>query len=127
FRRAALQALFDACYARAVAHEEEPVAPRPVDEVIHPYLIRLCSVFLDQGMAYWPMPDRERGFYESVRSLLGRRGAIFPKYLGGLDEEFRRQQALCFSASDAVLDYLDAQHFQEADWDEVLQSELLAM
>jgi len=127
FRRAALQALFDTCYARAVAHEEEPAAPRPVDEIIHPWLIRLCSVFLDQGMAYWPMPDREKGFYESVRQVLGRRGAIFPKYLAGLDEEFRRQQDLCFSATDAVLDYLDAQHFREADWGEVLQSELLAM
>ena len=54
FRHAALQALFDACFARSVAHEEEPVSPSAVDEVIHPWLIRLCSVFLDQGMAYWP-------------------------------------------------------------------------
>ncbi len=56
--------------------------PRPVDEVIHPWLIRLCSVFLDQGTAYWPMPNREKGFYESVRMLLSRRGGMFPKYLG---------------------------------------------
>jgi uncharacterized protein YbcC (UPF0753/DUF2309 family) len=127
FRQTALRALFDACFRRAVAHEEEPAAPRPVDEIIHPWLIRLCSVFLDQGMAYWPMPNREKGFYKSVRTLLSQPCGIFPKYLIGLDEEFRRQEYLSFSATDAVLDYLLALYFREADWESVLQSELLAL
>jgi len=127
FRRPALRALFDACFARAVAHDEEPTPPRPVDEVIHPWLIRLCSVYLDQGTAYWPMPNRERGFYESVRTLLSRRGGIFPKYLVGLDDEFGKQECRSFSASDAVLDYLDSQSFPEARWPEVLEAELLAL
>jgi uncharacterized protein YbcC (UPF0753/DUF2309 family) len=127
FRRPALRALFDACFDRVIAHEEEPALPRPVDEIIHPWLIRLCSVFLDQGTAYWPMPQRERGFYESVRMLLARRGGVFPKYLAGLDEEFQRQEHLSFSAADAVLDYLDTQDFREAEWQGVLQAELLAL
>ena len=84
FARQHLRALFDACFARTVAHEEEPAPPRPVDEVIHPWLIRLCSVFLDQGMAYWPMPNREKGFYESVRTLLSQRGWHFPAISDGL-------------------------------------------
>jgi uncharacterized protein YbcC (UPF0753/DUF2309 family) len=127
FRHAALRALFDACFARAVAHEEEPAQPRPVDEVIHPWLIRLCSVFLDQGMAYWPMPNREKGFYESVRTLLSQPSGIFPKYLAGLDEEFRRQAYFCFSATDAVLDFLDTKYFRETDWENLLRAELLAL
>jgi len=127
FRHAALRALFDACFARAVAHEEEPAPPRPVDEVIHPWLIRLCSVFLDQGMAYWPMPNREKGFYESVRTLLSQPSGIFPKYLAGLDEEFRRQSYFSFSATDAVLDFLDTQYFKETDWENLVQTELLAL
>jgi uncharacterized protein len=127
FRRPALRSLFDACFARAVAHEEEPTPPRPVDEVIHPWLIRLCSVFLDQGTAYWPMAGCEKGFYQSVRTLFSCRGGMFPKYLVGLDDEFRKQECLCFSASDAVLDYLDSQSFQEDEWPEILQTELLAL
>src|ERR1700676_3302836 len=126
-RRPALRTLFDACFARVIAHEEEPAVPRPVDEVIHPWLIRLCSVFLDQGMAYWPMPHRENGFYKSVRMLLSRRGGIFPQYLAGLDEEFQRQKYFSFSATDAVLDYLDKLCFHEADWEDLLQAELLAL
>jgi uncharacterized protein YbcC (UPF0753/DUF2309 family) len=127
FRRPALRALFDACFARAVAHEEEPAPARPVDEVIHPWLIRLCSVFLDQGTAYWPMPNREKGFYESVRRLFLCQGGMFPRYLVGLDDEFGKQERLSFSAADAVLDYLDSQSFREAEWPEILQAELLAL
>jgi len=127
FRRPALRALFDACFAHTVAHDEEPTPPRPVDEVIHPWLIRLCSVFLDQGMAYWPMPNREKGFYECVRTLFLCQGGMFPRYLVGLDDEFRKQECLSFSASDAVLDYLDSQSFREAEWSEILQAELLAL
>ena len=127
FRQPALRALFDACFERVVAHEEEPPAPRPADEIIHPWLIRLCSVFLDQGMTYWPMPNREQGFYASVRKLLAARGGLFPPYLTGLDEEFGRQAALGFSPADAVLDYLDAGHFRERDWDELIRTEALAL
>ena len=127
FRKKALRALFDACFERTIAHEEEPSGPRAVDEVIHPWLIRLCSVFLDQGTAYWEMPHRRRGLYRSVRTLLGKRGGVFPKCLAGLDEEFQRQEYFSFSATDAVLDYLDNSCFREGAWDDVLQSELLAL
>ena len=127
FRQPALRALFDACFARTAAPEEETPSPPSVNEIIHPWLIRLCSVFLDQGMAYWPMPDREKGFYHSVRTLLSSRGGFFPKYLSGLDEEFQRQAILSYTATDAVLDYLDSGRFKKAAWEAVLQAELLAL
>jgi uncharacterized protein len=127
FRRAALRTLFEVCLDRSVAHDPEPPLPRPVDEIIHPWLIRLCAVFLDQGTAYWPMPHRERGFYESVRMLFAQRGGVFPKYLAGLDDEFQRQQHLSFTTADAVLDCLDKLRYCEALWPEILQAELLAL
>jgi len=127
FQQAALRELFDACLARVIAPDPDPAERRPGDEIIHPWLIRLCSVFLDQGMTYWPMPNREKGFYASVRMLLAPRGGIFPRYLTGLDEEFDRQAVLSFSSADAVLDYLDTQHFSERSWAQVLEAELLAL
>jgi len=127
FRQAALRALFEACLARTVAHEEEVATPSPLNEIIHPWLIRLCSVFLDQGMAYWPMPGREKGFYASVRTLLSQRCGLFPQYLTGLEEEFRRQERLSFSAADAVLDHLDSLHIPESGWENVVEAELLAL
>jgi hypothetical protein len=127
FERSELRTLFDVCLARTAAEEEKPRAPRPVDEIIHPWLIRVCSAFLDQGMTYWPMPHRKNGFYECTRELLALRGGLFPLYLTGLDEEFRRQSSLALSAAGAVLDYLDAGDFAEAEWDDVVRTELLAL
>src|SRR5579871_1341750 len=119
FRQPALGALFETCLARTLVPEEEEASRRPVDEIIHPWLIRLCSVFLDQGMAYWQMPHRERGFYASVRTLLAQRGGGFPRFLAGLDEEFQGQEYFSFSAADAVLDYLDTHYFRESEWKDV--------
>ena len=84
FRQPALRACSTLALRAYVAHEEEPRHRGPVDEVIHPWLIRLCSVFLDQGMAYWPMPQREQGFYESVRTLLAQPRRNLPQVSDGL-------------------------------------------
>jgi len=127
FREPALRSLFDACFARTIPHEEEGPAPRPVDEIIQPWLIRLCAVFLDQGMAFWPMPHREKGFYECVRKLLAVPGGLFPRFLTGLQDELDRQAYFSFTSTDSVLDYLDAQRFHESDWEDVLKAELLAL
>ena len=59
--------------------------------------------------------------------LFSRAGGVFPRYLVGLDDEFQRQERLSFSATDAVLDYLDSQFFREAEWPEILQTEFLAL
>jgi len=127
FRKPALRALFDACFERSIAHEEQPAGPNPVNEIINPWLIRLCSVFLDQGMAYWPLPRRGDGFYASVRTLLSLRGGLFPQYLTGLDEEFRRQRELGFSAEEAVLDYLCSERVPEPEWEKAIAAEVLAL
>ena len=127
FRQAALRALFDICLDRTDPLEPEVEEPRLVDDIIHPWLIRLCSVFLDQGMAYWPMPDRGQGFYKSVRSLFAPGGCLFPRYLRGLDREFARQASLGFSSADAALDCLDSLGLAEDEWLGALQSELLAL
>ena len=56
------------------------------------------------------------------------RGGIFPRYLARPGRRVPDgRQHLSFSAADAVLDYLDTQYFREAEWEDVLQAELLAL
>lgn len=40
------------------------------DLLVHPVLIRWCAAYLDHGQSYWPMPERDRGFYHAMLSLL---------------------------------------------------------
>ena len=56
-----------------------PVRPRDLmvavdptidtDALVHPLLIRVAAAFLDQGVAAWPMPGRERGLLAAVADI----------------------------------------------------------
>jgi uncharacterized protein YbcC (UPF0753/DUF2309 family) len=98
-----------------------------LDEAIHPLLIRLCGAFLDQGMAYWPMPNRQQGFYHCVRQLLSQGWAVFPEHLESLGNEFRRQSEAGMDSQIVVITTLDQFGVAEADWDRMIQAELLAL
>lgn len=54
------------------------------DRLVHEVLIRLCSLFLDQGLAAAPLPQRQRGFYASFIELYGTRFSPLPSWLRGL-------------------------------------------
>lgn len=134
----ATQALFRACYRRLPQCETKefiPVRPRDsllkltgvdLDGVIHPLLIRLCANFLDQGLAYWPMPDKDLGFYRVVRRLMSS-SIIEPEYLHKLHLEFRKQRTAKLTASEVVLDYLYQANIKESDWQRFITAELLAL
>ena len=135
----AVRAHYSACLQRSesrTAKSPIPVRPREgllaksgvdLDDVIHPLLIRLSSVYLDQGIAYWPMPMRNMGFLRAVRLLLSQPGAVYPEYLEQLGKEFRRQAENDLDATDVVVEMLGRFGVPEADWEAVLQAELLAL
>ena len=55
------------------------VAPQiDTDALVHPLLIRIVAAFLDQGVASWPMPGRERG-------LLAAAAGVYADLVGPLD------------------------------------------
>ena len=125
FKTPALRALFEACLART--EEPNPVVrttASAIEEVIHPWLIRLSSVFLDQGMSYWPMPGREEGFYSAVRTLLSQPASIYPSGLSGLGEAFRDQMDRKLDAAGVIIACLGP---DQNSWEPRLRDELLAM
>ena len=72
------------------------------DEWVHPLLIRLSAAFLDQGVAYWRMPDRELGFLVAFRRLYGRRAGPPLRWARGLAEAVARQEALGLTAEETI-------------------------
>src|SRR5262245_18540213 len=52
-------------------HREALLAARgeDIDGWIHPLVIRFLGAYLDQGLAHWTMPDRERGLHAAFLSL----------------------------------------------------------
>ncbi len=139
---AATRALFTACYQRYRYNADKNNAPqRPahprqalqarcdedIEEAFQPLLIRLCAVFLDQGQAYWPMPERERGFYVAVRELMRKPFTLERVQLRGLQREWQRQADKLLSAKAVVLHWLERFSVAPEHWDTFLTAELLCL
>ena len=96
-----------------------------LDEAVHPPLIRLSSAFLDQGLAYWPMPNRERGFWWACVDLLAQGGTVDPRALRDLRAWATRWKPL--DAASAVLAAFETLGVDEPEWEALIQAELLAL
>ncbi len=138
--RTAVRELFTTCYHRmptpASVAPARAARPRDAimalhgtdpDEIVNPWLIRLCAVFFDQGLSYWSMPQREKGFYQAVRQLVSQ-GAFFPPaLLDGLKNVFAQQATQEKTSGDVVLDCLQRFGVPQAEWEALIIAELLAL
>lgn len=66
-------------------------------------MIKWCESFLDEGQALWVMPYREKGFYETWKTL-----AAMEWSPCGISNSGKKVRALPASADEAVLAHLDA-------------------
>lgn len=139
-RRDSPPALWESCLARVKPQPAPPpvVPKRPrdvvlsqqgidLDALIHPPLIRLTAAYLDQGIAYWPMPHRDKGLLLAARKIMPQAFAIFPAHLSGVHAEFLRQEAAGMDADAVVLEALSRLDVPFAQWQEFVTEELLAL
>lgn len=136
-------ALWAACHRRAEDQPPEPAnrwllplrhrdlllqaTGEDVDDLVHPVLTRLVSAFLDQGIAYWPMPDRELGFHRAARSLFLQVGAVASPWLRPLRALLREQERRDATAEDVVIEMLERLGVAQRDWEAYVQRVLLAL
>ncbi|MDG3006220.1 DUF2309 domain-containing protein [Paludisphaera mucosa] len=62
------------------------------DQLVHKYLIRFSSAFLDQGFAAWALPNRDQGYFGAFRELYKDAKPI-AKWLQPLPGELKRIEA----------------------------------
>ncbi len=131
-RRAALRA------APLAARVAAPRGERPrdrllaltgedADELIHPHLIRWVAAFLDQGVAYWPMPERERGLFATICELWARPGAVAEPWARGLRADVQEVLRRGLEPADVVLEVLAELAVPAADLEQHLTRVLLAL
>jgi uncharacterized protein YbcC (UPF0753/DUF2309 family) len=138
-----LRRLWEACLRVAQSHVEKPpplqrppvrhrdlmltVAGADSDALVHPVLIRLCAAFLDQGIAYWPMPDRDLGMYRVFRRLYGQARWGAERWMRPLAAALREQERESKDALHVVLDMLDLLGVADQEWEPFLAATLLAL
>ncbi|MGH7432600.1 MAG: putative inorganic carbon transporter subunit DabA, partial [Candidatus Methylomirabilales bacterium] len=91
---------------------------------INDQMIRWCAAFLDEGLAGWPMPDRERGFYEAWRKVADRDLTCWFLGIKGFSKKIRQ---LPSHAEDAVIQSLRTMGIPEKVWTEYLTLHLAAL
>ncbi len=97
------------------------------DALVHPFLIRLCGAFLDQGVAYWPMLGRDLGFYKGFLRLYGQKGrGPRDPWLGGLGAELLVETSLQDDLESAVRS-LEILGVPEGEWNRFVTETLLAL
>lgn len=97
-----------------------------LDEIINAMMIRLVSSYLDQGLSYWPMPDRTKGLLGASRALFESTAlSELPLHMSGLRKAFRDQEAR--TAEDTVLQMLEVLGVPRQEWESYVTAELLAL
>ena len=71
--------------------------------LINREMIKWCQSFLEEGKSPWPMPYREKGFYETWKTL-----AAFEWSPCGIANSAKKISSLPPSADEALLSHLDA-------------------
>jgi uncharacterized protein YbcC (UPF0753/DUF2309 family) len=120
-----------------VRHRDLILAVRPsldTDRLVHPLLVRLVAAFLDQGVAAWPMPGRERGLLAAgatVGSLRASPGEPWSRpladRLAAIGRRFRHSTDARGIAAAVAADELVALGVPETEWEEHVLESLLAI
>ncbi len=103
------------------------VARIDTDLLVHDLLIRFCGAFLDQGLARWPMPRRDEGFYSAFCALYRRPLGSPDRWLRGLAAELDRLADRHIRPLESIRESLDLLGVGAAEWDDFLSATLLAL
>ena len=112
-----------------VRHRDRLLAAtgRDIDELVNEVLIRFCSAFLDQGLAHWPLPERERGLWVAFAALYRQVPAVPAQWLEGLAAELQRLAQACQSPLEIIHESLRLLGVELDDWEQYLIATLLAL
>jgi uncharacterized protein YbcC (UPF0753/DUF2309 family) len=97
------------------------------DQWVHDVLIRFTAAYLDQGVSRWPLPGRERGFFQAFCSLYRRPNGPPDRWLAGLAAEVARLQDAGTGPLEAACESLAALGVPAGEWEEYLSATLLAL
>lgn len=97
------------------------------DVAVHDLLGRFCAAFLDQGLAHWPLPYRDRGLFRAFSALYRCKGGPPDLWLRGLSRELSRLDEARLSPAQSIVESLDLLGVPEHEWDPFIPATLLTL
>ncbi|MFO0892999.1 MAG: putative inorganic carbon transporter subunit DabA, partial [Isosphaeraceae bacterium] len=102
-------------------------AGRDADLLVHEHLIRFCAAFLDQGLAHWPLPYSDLGFFRSYCRLYRQAAGPPDRWMRGLAPVLARLEGERVSPLEVIRESLGELGVQRDEWDLFLSATLLAL
>ncbi|MBF8277963.1 MAG: hypothetical protein HW390_3036 [Candidatus Brocadiaceae bacterium] len=105
-----LQFVNDTAYQRPGYYKEaiQITHNRDIDELMGPILFRFLSAYFDFGLAYWPMPHREKGLWHCFCKMYSKGGFLRPRFLKTLNRIIAEvKQCPCEDVTARLLQRLD--------------------
>ncbi|HJZ90404.1 MAG TPA: DUF2309 domain-containing protein [Gemmataceae bacterium] len=103
------------------------VTGKDADKLVHEFLIPFCGAFLDQGLAHWRLPGRDRGFFRAFRGLYAHPGGPPAPWRRHLSKELERLTRAGIDALESVRESLTLLGVGEVLWEPFLSATLLAL
>ncbi|MBP3955794.1 DUF2309 domain-containing protein [Gemmata sp. G18] len=103
------------------------VAGADTDIPVNELLTRFCAAFLDQGVAHWPLPNREEGFFRTFGALYRESSRVPNRWLRGLDTELARLLDGNVAPLESACASLTALGVPETEWDAYTAAMLLSL
>ena len=95
------------------------------DLLVHETLIRFCAAFTDQGLADWPLPGKEEGFYQAFLQLYRDQAGLPNHWMQSLAGEIDRLTSCQIDPLESIRESLSMLGYSEEEWPEVMQSHAL--
>ncbi len=142
WERFTLQALWRICcvgVSDLPTHTPQP--PRPIrhrdylleasgedaDALVHGLLMRFSAAFLDQGLAHWPLPRRDEGFFRAFVALYRSPGGPPAGWRAGLAAELSRLEDDEIGPLESIRDSLEQLGVDRAERESFISATLLAL
>ncbi len=97
------------------------------DLLVHETLIRFCAAFLDQGLARWPLPRRDEGFFKAFCGLYRQPAGPPIAWMRDLATELARLEDHQVAPLESIRESLELLGVPEEEWEIFLSATLLAL
>ncbi len=100
---------------------------RDADALVNPLMIRWSAGYLDQGVAYWPMADREKGFYQAFLEHFDHPVDLGRPWLGELRGIVAAARSSGWTSEQLAIHLLERLGHAPTTWGEVVLQTLLVL
>lgn len=119
------------CEQKELAHRHRDVllarCGEDLDDLTHPVVLRFFSQYCDQGMSYWPMPEREQGLLKSFVGLYYQPLTPLPRWLNKAVSTLRQALDSSQTPEDVLTLALDRLQIEPEHQETYLGSVLLSL